>query len=75
MLFLAALPLHDINIQDLIAVSQRCKVHVCLPQVIHQFYVDFTGQSLEKIQEETDRDNFMSPQQAMDMGLIDGVIR
>jgi ATP-dependent Clp protease, protease subunit len=37
--------------------------------------VEFTGQSLEKVQEETDRDNFMSPQQAMDLGLIDGVIR
>jgi ATP-dependent Clp protease protease subunit len=44
-------------------------------KVIHQFYVEFTGQSLEKVQEETDRDNFMSPQQAMDLGLIDGVIR
>jgi ATP-dependent Clp protease protease subunit len=43
-------------------------------KVIHQFYMDFTGQPLEKIQEETDRDNFLSPQQAMDLGLIDGVI-
>ncbi len=43
-------------------------------QVIHQFYQDFTGQPLEKIQEETDRDNFLSPQQAMELGLIDGII-
>ena len=50
-------------------------VRLCARQVIHQFYVDFTGQSLEKVQEETDRDNFMSPQQAVDLGLIDGVIR
>ena len=50
-------------------------VQFCARQVIHQFYVEFTGQSLEKVQEETDRDNFMSPQQAMDLGLIDGVIR
>lgn len=43
-------------------------------KVIHQFYVEFTGQSLEKIQEETDRDNFLSPKEAMEMGLIDGII-
>jgi len=43
-------------------------------KVIHQFYVEFTGQPLEKIQEETDRDNFLSPQQAVELGLIDAVI-
>ncbi|KGN52860.1 ATP-dependent Clp protease proteolytic subunit 5, chloroplastic [Cucumis sativus] len=33
-----------------------------------------TGQSLEKINEDTDRDFFMSPKEAIDYGLIDGVI-
>ncbi|KAL9430595.1 hypothetical protein AB3S75_021746 [Citrus x aurantiifolia] len=33
-----------------------------------------TGQSLEKINQDTDRDYFMSPKEAKDYGLIDGVI-
>ncbi len=35
---------------------------------------DRTGQALEKIQTDTDRDFFMSPQEAMQYGLIDNVI-
>jgi len=35
---------------------------------------DRTGQPLDKIQADTDRDFFMSPQQAMEYGLIDNVI-
>ena len=35
---------------------------------------DRTGQQLDKIQADTDRDFFMSPQQAMEYGLIDNVI-
>jgi ATP-dependent Clp protease protease subunit len=33
-----------------------------------------TGQSLEKINQDTDRDYFMSAKEAKDYGLIDGVI-
>jgi ATP-dependent Clp protease protease subunit len=33
-----------------------------------------TGQSLETLEKDTDRDNFMSAQQALDYGLIDKVI-
>lgn len=33
-----------------------------------------TGQTLEKINEDTDRDFFMSAEEAKDYGLIDGVI-
>ncbi|MEL6327666.1 MAG: ATP-dependent Clp endopeptidase proteolytic subunit ClpP, partial [Cyanobacteria bacterium J06626_23] len=35
---------------------------------------DHTGQPLEKIAEDTERDFFMSPQEAMEYGLIDQVI-
>ena len=35
---------------------------------------DRTGQPLEKIQQDTDRDFFMSPDEAIDYGLIDSVI-
>jgi len=43
-------------------------------KVIHQFYMQFTGQSLDTIQEETDRDNFLSPERAIELGLVDAVI-
>ncbi len=33
-----------------------------------------TGQSMEKIQEDTERDNFMSAEQAQEYGLIDAVL-
>lgn len=46
----------------------------CVLQVIHQFYVKFTGQSLDTIQEETDRDNFLSPVRAVELGVIDSII-
>ena len=35
---------------------------------------EYTGQSLEKIMADTERDNFMSAQEAADYGLIDAVI-
>ena len=47
---------------------------VALLQVIHRFYQKYTGLELERIEEETDRDNFMSPKQAQELGIIDGLI-
>ena len=35
---------------------------------------DRTGQPLDRIQQDTDRDFFMSPTEAVDYGLIDSVI-
>jgi ATP-dependent Clp protease protease subunit len=33
-----------------------------------------TGQSVEKVEADTERDNFMSAQEAMDYGLVDKVL-
>ena len=41
---------------------------------LNQIYRRHTGQTLEKLQEDTDRDRFMSPEEARDYGLIDHVI-
>jgi ATP-dependent Clp protease protease subunit len=41
---------------------------------LNQIYVDRTGQPLEKIERDTDRDNFMSAEEAKAYGLIDEVI-
>ena len=40
---------------------------------LNRILADHTGQPLEKIAEDVDRDRFMSPQEAMDYGIIDRV--
>jgi ATP-dependent Clp protease protease subunit len=41
---------------------------------LNEIYVDRTGQPYEKIERDTDRDNFMSADEAREYGLIDKVI-
>jgi ATP-dependent Clp protease protease subunit len=41
---------------------------------LNQLLADHTGQPLEKIQNDTDRDFFMSGEEAVDYGLIDTVL-
>ena len=43
-------------------------------QKLNEMYVEFTGQPLKKIEKDTDRDNFMSAEEALEYGLIDKVI-
>ncbi|GBG08776.1 ATP-dependent Clp endopeptidase, proteolytic subunit ClpP [Paenibacillus sp. MY03] len=43
-------------------------------QKLNQIYVDRTGQPYEKIDRDTDRDYFMSAEEALNYGLIDRVI-
>src|SRR4051794_8192376 len=38
---------------------------------LNQIYQKHTGQTLERLQDDTDRDRFMSPEEARDYGLID----
>jgi ATP-dependent Clp protease protease subunit len=45
-----------------------------LRERLNQILSDRTGQSIETIAKDTDRDNFMSADQARDYGLIDKVI-
>ena len=41
---------------------------------LHQIYADTTGQPLEKVISAMERDNFMSPEQALEFGLIDQIV-
>jgi ATP-dependent Clp protease protease subunit len=43
-------------------------------QKLNQILVDRTGQPYEKIERDTDRDNFMSAEEAVNYGLVDRVI-
>ncbi len=56
----------DINIhaQHILDIKKR----------LNEILAKNTGQPLEVIQRDTERDNFMSAQQAMEYGLIDKVI-
>jgi ATP-dependent Clp protease protease subunit len=47
---------------------------VQLRNKIDRMYVAFTGQPLEKIQELTNRDKFLSAAEALELGLIDGLL-
>ncbi len=49
--------------------------HIVLTrQRMNEMYAKYTGQPLERIQADTERDNFMTAQQAADYGLVDAVI-
>ena len=61
-------------------ISPRCdiKIHaehmVYIRDKMNRMLSEYTGQPLEKIQLDTERDNYMSAQQAKEYGLIDEVI-
>ena len=41
---------------------------------LNEIFAHHTGQTIEKIAEDTERDKFMSPQQALEYGLIDKIL-
>lgn len=45
-----------------------------IKQMMNEILLKHTGQSLTKIEQDTDRDNFMSPEEAKGYGLIDNVL-
>jgi ATP-dependent Clp protease protease subunit len=47
---------------------------VRIKHTLNEMLAKHTGKTLEEIERDTDRDNFMSAQQAMEYGLIDRVI-
>jgi ATP-dependent Clp endopeptidase proteolytic subunit ClpP len=42
---------------------------------INQYIAAFTGQDVEKVEQDCDRDFFMTPDQAVDYGIIDAVVK
>ena len=43
-------------------------------ETLNTLYAKHTGQSVDKIQHDTERDNFMSPAQALEYGIIDEIL-
>lgn len=58
--------IEDVKIQMNEAARTRLK--------IEKMFSAFTGQTLEKVQEYTDRDSYLSASEALEYGLIDGVL-
>jgi ATP-dependent Clp protease protease subunit len=52
----------------------RAKRIIKMRDKLNKLYADFTGQPIERIAKDTDRDNFMSAEEALEYGLIDKVI-
>jgi ATP-dependent Clp protease protease subunit len=42
--------------------------------VLNDLIVKHTGQSIDRVERDTDRDFFLTPKEAVDYGLIDGII-
>jgi len=55
-------------------ISIQAKEILRLKERIEQILAKHTGQSLDKIKKDTDRDNFMEPDEAKKYGLVDEVI-
>jgi ATP-dependent Clp protease protease subunit len=55
-------------------ISRHAKEILKMRDRINEILVAHTGQSLEKIQKDTDRDYFMSATEAKDYGIIDEVL-
>ena len=52
----------------------RLKEFQRLKKMLNEIMLRHTGQSLEKVEKDTDRDNFMSSLEAQEYGLIDNVL-
>lgn len=62
------------------AQGQAADIEIQANEILHHkltlngYLAEFTGQPMEKITADTDRDFFMSPEEAVEYGLIDAVI-
>jgi ATP-dependent Clp protease protease subunit len=55
-------------------IKVQAKEIIYLKKLLHEIMAECTGQSIEKIELDSDRDFFLSPQEAKDYGLIDEVV-
>lgn len=69
--------IHQPLLSGLQGQASDIKIHadhiIRVRQRMNELYSQYTGQPLEKIQADTERDNYLTAQQAADYGLIDAV--
>jgi len=56
-------------------VEIRVRYMLKLKQRLNQIISKHTGRSVEQVEKDCDRDNFMSPAEAKDYGLVDEVVQ
>jgi ATP-dependent Clp protease protease subunit len=52
----------------------RLKEYQRLKRMMNEIMLRHTGQTLDKIEKDTDRDNFMSSEEAREYGIVDNVL-
>lgn len=52
----------------------QAKEILFLRELLNTYLADFTGKGLDKIAQDTDRDYFMTPEEAVEYGIIDEVV-
>ena len=57
-----------------VEIEIQAKEILYLKETLNTLLAEHTGQNIEKISEDTDRDHFLSPAEAVEYGLIDKVI-
>ena len=57
-----------------VEIEIQAKEILYLKETLNSLLADHTGQNIDKISEDTDRDHFLSPQEAVEYGLIDKVV-
>ncbi len=55
-------------------ISIHAREALRIKQRLNEILLKHTGQSLDKIEQDTDRDKFMSASEAKDYGLVDAVL-
>ena len=57
-----------------VEIEIQAKEILYLKETLNTLLAEHTGQNFEKISEDTDRDHFLSPEEAVEYGLIDKVV-
>ena len=57
-----------------VEIEIQAKEILYLKETLNSLLAEHTGQDIEKISEDTDRDHFLSPEEAVEYGLIDKVV-